>query len=183
MVSSMFTVGELVEYQERTCLITQIINRLQSLPCDRYRYRPFVNQVLQWVEEVRENNGGAPTWGVRRRCQGRGRARYSWGARDWVGSPCPTGHNKMGGIEWRWGRPHRKEPSLQTHGDTDKRAGKVFRGMFLHCKTQGREGWEGPMSYNFDLISLLSKKTRQTGHPYWISCSSSWDLCVFVLVH
>ena len=52
---------------------------VQSLPCDWHRHRPFVHQVLLWVEEVRGNIGGAPTWGLRRRCQGRGRGRYSRG--------------------------------------------------------------------------------------------------------
>ena len=73
---------------------------VQSLPCDWHRHRPFVHQVLLWVEEVRWNSGGAPTWGLRRRCQGRGRGRYSRGARRWAGSPCPTGHNKMPGRYW-----------------------------------------------------------------------------------
>ena len=93
---------------------------VQSLPCDWHRHRLFVHQVLLWVEEVRGNSGGAPTWGLRRRCQGRGRGRYYRGARRWAGSPCPTGHNKMSGIEWRWRWPHRGEPPLQTHSDTDK---------------------------------------------------------------
>ena len=38
---------------------------VQLLPHDWHRW-PFVHQVLLWVEEVRGNSGGAPTWGLPR---------------------------------------------------------------------------------------------------------------------
>ena len=155
---------------------------LQSLPCDWHRHRPFVHQVLLWVEEVRGNSGGAPTWGLRRRCQGGGRGRYSWAARSWVGSPCLSGHhNKTGGIEGRWGRPHGGEPPLQTHSDTDKMGSESVQ---RYVSPLHGAGTGGKVSCLVISISFpFFKKKRQTGHPYWISCSFPWDLCVFVLVH
>ena len=132
---------------------------VQSLPCDWHRHRPFVHQVLLRVEEVRWNGGGAPTWGLRRRCQGRGRGRYSRGARRWAGSPCPTGHNKMGGIEWRWGRPLRGEPPLQTHSDTDQMGGESVQRYVSPLQNTGRGRVGRSQVLSFRLRFPYLKKT------------------------
>ena len=47
----------------------------------------------------------------------------------------PIGHNEMGGIEWGWGRPHRRELPLKHTTTPNKSAPKVSRAMLHHLKT------------------------------------------------
>ena len=184
MASSLFTVGELVKCQERTCLITQIVNRLgfnryhvtdidtghssikfcyELKRCDEIAAallpEVFVADVkVEDEADIPEELGAEQDPPVQPAT-----TRWAVLIEDEVDHIAENRHSKHTATRTKW-------------------AAKVFRGMFRHCKTRGGMGRKVSglvISTSFPLF----KKKRQTGHPYWISCSFSWDLCVFVLVH
>ena len=154
MTSSLFTVGELVQCQERTCLINNIVNRLgfnrhhvtdidaghssikfcyELKRCDEIAAAllPEVHVADVKVEDeadIPEELGAEwypPVQPVTT-------TRWTVLSEDEVDHIAENRHSKHTATQMKW-------------------AAKVFRGMYRHCKTRGRDGWQGLMSCNFDL--------------------------------
>ena len=161
MASSRFTVGELVKCHERTCLITQIVNRLGF---NRYH-----------VTDIDTGHSSIKFCYELKRCKEIPAALLHEVFVADVTVEDEADIPEELSAEWeppvqpaitRWvvlsedevdhiaENRHYKHTATQT-----KWAAKVFRSMFRHCKTWGRDELEGFMSCNFDFVSLLFKKT------------------------
>ena len=157
MASSLFTVGELVKCQERTCLITQIVNRLGF---NRYH-----------VTDIDTGHSSIKFWYELKRCDEIAAALLpevfvaDVKVEDEADIPEELGAEQDPPVQpatTRWAvlsedevdhiaeNRHSKHTATQT-----KWAAKVFRGMFRHCKTRGGDESEGLRSCNFDFVSLI----------------------------
>ena len=143
MASSLFTVWELVKRQERTCLITQIVNRLG---CNRYHATVIdtSHSSIKFCYELK-------------RCEEIAAALLPEVFVADVKVEDEADIPEQLGAEWdplvqpatttRWAVlskdevNHRAENRCSKHTATQtKWAAKVFRGMFRHCTGQGRVG-------------------------------------------
>ena len=157
MASSLFTVGELVKCQERTCLITQIVDRLgfnryhvtdidtghssikfcyELKRCDEIAAallpEVFVADVkVEDEADIPEELGAEQDPPVQPAT-----TRWAVLSEDEVDHIAENRHSKHTATQTKW-------------------AAKVFRGMFRHCKTRGGDGLEGLRSCNFDFVSLI----------------------------
>ena len=128
---------------------------VQSLSCDWHRHRPFVHQVLLWVEEVRGNSGGAlpEVFVADVKVEDEADIPKELSAeQDPPVQPATTRWAVLSedDVDHIAENRHSKHTATQT-----KWAAKVFRGMFRHCKTRGRDGLVGLRSCNFDFVSLI----------------------------